>query len=163
MHWGKAMRLPIPGGQCAVILVLSFLGIGPLPVPAPSPVRAGSYGEFPVQRNQEKKPMMKVLAIACLTVPAIVVSAFAQQPAIKRTVLRSIDYPAGYTTVTVIAEIAPELARAVTPIRGSTAVTSCRATSCSKSMGSPNRPLGGRHTRRRPRYRTTLARYRATS
>ena len=53
------------------------------------------------------KPMMKVLAIACVTVPVIVVSAIAQQPAIKRTILRSIDYPAGYTTVTVIVEIAP--------------------------------------------------------
>ena len=51
--------------------------------------------------------MIKVLAIACVTVPAIVVSAIAQQPAIKRTVLRSIDYPAGYTTVTAIVEVAP--------------------------------------------------------
>ena len=51
--------------------------------------------------------MMKVFAIACVTVPAIMVSAVAQQPAIKRTVLRSIDYPAGYTTVTAIVEIAP--------------------------------------------------------
>jgi hypothetical protein len=53
------------------------------------------------------KPMMKVLAIAFVTMPAIMVSAIAQQPAIKRTVLRSIDYPAGYTTVTAIVEIAP--------------------------------------------------------
>jgi quercetin dioxygenase-like cupin family protein len=52
--------------------------------------------------------MMKVLAIACVTVPAIMISgAFAQQPPIKRTVLRSIDFPAGYTTVTAIVEIAP--------------------------------------------------------
>ena len=51
--------------------------------------------------------MMKILAIACVIVPAIGVSAIAQQPAIKRTVLRSIDYPAGYTTVTAIVEIAP--------------------------------------------------------
>ena len=51
--------------------------------------------------------MIKVLAIACVTVPVIAVSAIAQQPAFKRTVLRSIDYPAGYTTVTVIVEIAP--------------------------------------------------------
>jgi len=60
-----------------------------------------------VQRNQEEKLMMKVLAIACVTMPAIVVSAIAQQPAIKRTVLRSIDYPAGYTTVTAFIEVAP--------------------------------------------------------
>ncbi|MGB7038617.1 MAG: cupin domain-containing protein [Xanthobacteraceae bacterium] len=51
--------------------------------------------------------MIKVLAIACVAVPAMVVSAIAQQPAIKRTVLRSIDYPAGYTTVTAIVELAP--------------------------------------------------------
>ena len=51
--------------------------------------------------------MMRVLAIACVTLPVMVVSAIAQQPAIKRTVLRSIDYPAGYTTVTAIVEIAP--------------------------------------------------------
>jgi hypothetical protein len=48
---------------------------------------------------------MKVLAIACVTVPAIVVSAAAQQAGIKRTVLRSIDFPAGYTTVTAIVEL----------------------------------------------------------
>ena len=51
--------------------------------------------------------MMKVLAIACVAVPAMAASAIAQQPAIKRTVLRSIDYPAGYTTMTAILEIAP--------------------------------------------------------
>lgn len=50
---------------------------------------------------------MKVLAIACVTMSAIVVSATAQQSAIKRTVLRSIDYPAGYTTVTAFIEVAP--------------------------------------------------------
>ena len=50
---------------------------------------------------------MKVLAIACIIVPAIAVSAIAQQAAIKRTVLRSIDYPAGYTTVTAFIEVAP--------------------------------------------------------
>ena len=51
--------------------------------------------------------MMKVIAIVCVAVPALVASALAQQPAIKRTVLRSIDYPSGYTTVTAIVEIAP--------------------------------------------------------
>ena len=57
--------------------------------------------------NQEEKPMMKILAIACVAVPAIVASAVAQQAGIKRTVVRSIDYPAGYTTVTAIVELAP--------------------------------------------------------
>src|SRR5215469_8431150 len=51
--------------------------------------------------------MMKVLAIACVAVPVIVASAAAQQAGIKRTVIRSIDFPAGYTTVTAIVELAP--------------------------------------------------------
>jgi quercetin dioxygenase-like cupin family protein len=51
--------------------------------------------------------MMKVLAIACVTLQATVGSVIAQQAGIKRTVLRSIDFPAGYTTVTAIVEIAP--------------------------------------------------------
>jgi quercetin dioxygenase-like cupin family protein len=50
---------------------------------------------------------MKALAIVCLALPTIVGSALAQQPAIKRTVLRSIDYPVGYTTVTAFIEVAP--------------------------------------------------------
>ena len=50
---------------------------------------------------------MKSLAIACLALPTIMGSAIAQQPAIKRTVLRSIDYPVGYTTVTAFIEVAP--------------------------------------------------------
>jgi quercetin dioxygenase-like cupin family protein len=50
---------------------------------------------------------MKILAIACLTLPVIVTSAIAQQAGIKRTVIRTIDFPAGYTTVTAIVELAP--------------------------------------------------------
>jgi hypothetical protein len=51
--------------------------------------------------------MMKVLAIACVTVPVIVTSAIAQQTGIKRTVIRTFDYPAGYTTITAIVELVP--------------------------------------------------------
>jgi len=51
--------------------------------------------------------MIKVHAIVCVIVLAFVGSAFAQQAGIKRTVLRSIDFPAGYTTVTAIVELAP--------------------------------------------------------
>jgi quercetin dioxygenase-like cupin family protein len=51
--------------------------------------------------------MMKVAAIVCVALPAIVISATAQQPAIKRTVLHSFDYPPGYTTVTALVEVAP--------------------------------------------------------
>jgi hypothetical protein len=57
--------------------------------------------------NLEEKLMIKVLAIACVTLQVIAGSAIAQQAGIKRTVLRSIDFPAGYTTVTAIVELAP--------------------------------------------------------
>ena len=50
---------------------------------------------------------MKALAIVPLAVPVILISAMAQQPSIKRTILRSIDFPAGYTTVTAIVELGP--------------------------------------------------------
>ena len=55
----------------------------------------------------ERKLMIKVLAIACVTLPVIVTSAIAQQTGVKRTVIRTIDYPAGYTTVTAIVELGP--------------------------------------------------------
>ena len=50
---------------------------------------------------------MKVLAIACVTVPVIVTAAIAQQTGIKRTVIHTFDYPAGYTTITAIVELGP--------------------------------------------------------
>ena len=51
--------------------------------------------------------MTKFLAIACVALPAMMVSAAAQQAGIKRTVIRTIDYPTGYTTVTAVVELAP--------------------------------------------------------
>src|ERR1700740_2296187 len=51
--------------------------------------------------------MIKVLDSVCITVPAIVASAIAQQAGIKRTVIRTIDFPVGYTTVTAIVDLAP--------------------------------------------------------
>ena len=51
--------------------------------------------------------MSKVLAIASITVLAISASAIAQQTGIKRTVIRTFDYPPGYTTITGIVELAP--------------------------------------------------------
>ena len=51
--------------------------------------------------------MSKVLAIACITVLAFSASAIAQQTGIKRTVIRTFDYPPGYTTITGIVELAP--------------------------------------------------------
>jgi quercetin dioxygenase-like cupin family protein len=51
--------------------------------------------------------MIKVFGIAILAVQAIVGTALAQQAGINRTVLRSVDFPPGYTTVTAIVELAP--------------------------------------------------------
>jgi len=51
--------------------------------------------------------IIAVLCALCFTVLAIMGSAVAQQTGIKRTVLRSVDFPPGYTTVTAIVELAP--------------------------------------------------------
>jgi quercetin dioxygenase-like cupin family protein len=51
--------------------------------------------------------MTKILAIVGVALPVMVASAAAQQTGIKRTVLRTIDYPTGYTTVTAVVELAP--------------------------------------------------------
>ena len=51
--------------------------------------------------------MMKAFGIACATVLTVAASAGAQQAGIKRTVIRTFDYPPGYTTVTAIVELAP--------------------------------------------------------
>ena len=51
--------------------------------------------------------MSKALAIACITVLAVPALAIAQQAGIKRTVIRTFDYPPGYTTITGIVELAP--------------------------------------------------------
>jgi quercetin dioxygenase-like cupin family protein len=48
----------------------------------------------------------RVLPIAT-AVTLLVSTAFAQQSGIKRTVIRSFDYPPGYTTITGIVELAP--------------------------------------------------------
>jgi quercetin dioxygenase-like cupin family protein len=49
----------------------------------------------------------RVLLIATAVTSLLVSTALAQQSGIKRTVIRSIDYPAGYTTVTAIVELGP--------------------------------------------------------
>ena len=48
---------------------------------------------------------MKALAAAAVAVPVIAVAALAQQSGIKRTPLQTVDFPAGYNVVSVIAEI----------------------------------------------------------
>jgi quercetin dioxygenase-like cupin family protein len=47
----------------------------------------------------------KSLAIAAIVAPVVIVSAIAQQPAIKRTPLQTADFPPGYNVVTAIAEV----------------------------------------------------------
>lgn len=50
------------------------------------------------------KKLILGLAVACLAVAS---AAIAQQSGIKRTPLQKVDFPAGYTTVTAIAELPP--------------------------------------------------------
>jgi quercetin dioxygenase-like cupin family protein len=47
----------------------------------------------------------KTLVIAACAAPFLVATVFAQQPSIKRTPLQTVDFPAGFQTVTAIAEI----------------------------------------------------------
>jgi quercetin dioxygenase-like cupin family protein len=51
--------------------------------------------------------LRKALITAAIVAPLIAVSAVAQQSGIKRTPLQSVDFPAGYTVVSGIVEIAP--------------------------------------------------------
>jgi quercetin dioxygenase-like cupin family protein len=51
--------------------------------------------------------LKKLLITAAVVAPVIAVSALAQQSPIKRTMLQTVDFPAGYNVVTAIAEIAP--------------------------------------------------------
>ena len=47
----------------------------------------------------------KTLALAMLIAPIAIVSAVAQQGGIKRTPLQTVEFPPGYQTISVIAEI----------------------------------------------------------
>jgi quercetin dioxygenase-like cupin family protein len=51
--------------------------------------------------------LSKAFIAAAVVAPAIAVSAVAQQSAIKRTPLQTVDFPAGYNVVSAIAEVAP--------------------------------------------------------
>jgi quercetin dioxygenase-like cupin family protein len=48
----------------------------------------------------------KLLIAVAVVAPVIAVSALAQQAGVKRTVLQTVDFPAGYNVVSAIAEIA---------------------------------------------------------
>lgn len=49
----------------------------------------------------------KSLVIMAVVAPVVVASALAQQPAIKRTPLQTVDFPPGFNVVSAIAEVAP--------------------------------------------------------
>ena len=49
----------------------------------------------------------KVLLIATASMSLLISTALAQQSGLKRTVIRTIEYPPGYSTVTVVVELAP--------------------------------------------------------
>ncbi len=51
--------------------------------------------------------LKKSLIIAAAVAPIVIVSAVAQQSAIKRTPLQTVDFPPGFNVVSAIAEIAP--------------------------------------------------------
>jgi quercetin dioxygenase-like cupin family protein len=53
------------------------------------------------------KVSLPILFLGGLLAMSVSAIAVAQQTGIKRTVLRSVDFPAGYTTVTAIVELAP--------------------------------------------------------
>ena len=48
----------------------------------------------------------RVLIVTAIT-SLLISTALAQQSGLKRTVIRTIDYPPGYSTVTVVVELAP--------------------------------------------------------
>ena len=49
----------------------------------------------------------RVLLIATATTTLLISTALAQQSGLKRTVIRTIEYPPGYSTATVVVELAP--------------------------------------------------------
>jgi quercetin dioxygenase-like cupin family protein len=51
--------------------------------------------------------MIKALVIAVAVAPVVATSAHAQQPPVKRTIVQTVDFPPGLTTVTYVAEIIP--------------------------------------------------------
>src|SRR5262252_3111301 len=57
--------------------------------------------------SREEAVHKKSLIIAVAVAPVAIVSALAQQSAIKRTPLQTVDFPPGYNVVSAIAEIAP--------------------------------------------------------
>jgi quercetin dioxygenase-like cupin family protein len=61
----------------------------------------------PISEKLKEMLMFKKMLVVVCMVPIIAASAVAQQAGIKRTPIRTIDYPPGYTTVTAIAELAP--------------------------------------------------------
>jgi quercetin dioxygenase-like cupin family protein len=57
--------------------------------------------------RQEDFQVIKVLIIAAAAVPIVATSVSAQQPPVKRTIVQTVDFPPGLSTVTYVAEITP--------------------------------------------------------
>jgi quercetin dioxygenase-like cupin family protein len=66
-----------------------------------------SLPSIDVKHQRRSFMFKKTLVIASIITPIVVASAIAQQAGIKRTPIRTIEFPPGYTTVTAIAELAP--------------------------------------------------------
>ena len=49
----------------------------------------------------------RILLLSTAIMSLLISTAFAQQSGLKRTILRTIEYPPGYSTVTVAVELAP--------------------------------------------------------
>ena len=105
----------------------------------------------------------KALVTAVVVVPVFAVAALAQQSGIKRTPLQTVDFPAGYNVVSVIAEIPSGCAgRHTHPGVESTYVMEGEA--IIKVEGQPDRTVkAGESFQIRPAYLTTPARPRASS
>ena len=61
--------------------------------------------------------MIKKMLLALSVIALAGTGALAQQPGIKRTPLQKVEFPDGYSTITVIAELPRAPAPGVTPIQ----------------------------------------------
>jgi hypothetical protein len=58
-------------------------------------------------RQEEDFQVIKALLIAVVSAPIPAAPVSAQQPPVKRTIIQTVDFPPGLTTVTYFAEITP--------------------------------------------------------
>ncbi len=55
----------------------------------------------------KRKASKSWVLISAVVAPLVAATASAQQPPVKRTILQTVDFPPGLTTVTYLAEVAP--------------------------------------------------------